>query len=104
MVSFKSPTGIAHATEVEASSLYEAAAMGLARLRKDGWVEGLGPSTRLGIQVREPATSHVVSVQQLQRLIKGTTSSPVETLRKAKLKHLLEGQNQSAARFERKTS
>jgi hypothetical protein len=88
-VSFKSPTGIAHAVDVEADSLYEAAALGLARLKSDGWIEGLGPSTRLEITVRAPATHHVVTVQQLQRWVNGTTNSPAETLRKAKLKQLM---------------
>ena len=89
-VSFKSATGVSHSVEVEAESLYEAAARGLARLKKGGWVEGLGPGTRLEIQVREPATHHVITVERLRRWIHGTTISPVETLRKAKLKHLLE--------------
>jgi hypothetical protein len=88
-VSFKSPTGIAHSVDVEAQSLYEAAALGLARLKQDGWVEGLGPATKLEIHVREPGTSHVVSVQQLHRWIGGTTNSPAESLRRAQLKHLL---------------
>lgn len=88
-VSFQSPTGIRHAVDVQADSLYEAAALGLVALKKDGWIEGLGPSTRLEIQVREPATSHVISVDRLKRWANGTTSSPVETLRKVKLRKLL---------------
>jgi hypothetical protein len=28
--------------DVEAETLYEAAGLGLARLKKDGWIEGLG--------------------------------------------------------------
>jgi hypothetical protein len=88
IVSFQSPSAVTHSVEVQAESLYEAAALGLAKLRKDGWIEGLGPATRLEIEVREPATTHVLSVQQLQRWVNGTTSSPIETLRRAKLKHL----------------
>ena len=74
---------------IEAETLYEAATLGLARLKADGWVEGPGPGTKLEIHVRQPATSHVVSVQQLQRWMNCTNSSPAETLRKAKLKNLL---------------
>lgn len=88
-MSFKSPSGIAHSVEVQAESLYEAAALGLGMLKKDGWIEGLGPATRLEIAVREPATTHVITVQQLQRWLDGTTSSPADVLRKAKLKALL---------------
>ena len=88
-VSFQSATGVRHGVEVTAESLYEAAALGLAALKKDGWVEGLGPSTRLEITAREPGTSHTISVERLTRWAKGVTGSPVETLKKAKLRQLL---------------
>ena len=89
MVSFQSPTGIAHSVEVQAETLYEAAALGLGLLKKDGWIEGLGPATRLEITVREPATSHVITVQQFQRWLNGIADSPADVLRKAKLKALV---------------
>jgi hypothetical protein len=38
-VGFKSATGISHSVDVEAETLYEAAALGLARLKKDGWTK-----------------------------------------------------------------
>ena len=88
-VTFRSPTGVAHSVDVEAETLYEAAAIGLSRMKADGWVEGLGPATRLEIHVRQPATMHVLSVQQLQRWVHGTTKSPADTLRKARLQQLL---------------
>jgi hypothetical protein len=90
-VSFQGATGIRHAVDVEAGTLYEAAAIGLSRLKKDGWVEGLGPGSRLEIRVREPGTHHVITVDRLTKWINGTTVSPVETLRKAKMKQLLGG-------------
>jgi hypothetical protein len=88
-VGFKAATGISHSVEVEAETLYEAAATGLARLKKDGWIEGLGPGTKLEIQVRTPGSHHTLSVQQVQRWINSVNASPVETLKKAKLKQLL---------------
>jgi len=88
-VSFKSATGISHSVDVEAETLYEAAGLGLARLKKDGWIEGLGPGTRLEIAVREPSTIHCLSVQQLRRWIDGVTTSPAEVLRRARVKQLL---------------
>jgi hypothetical protein len=88
-VSFKSATGISHSVDVEAETLYEAAGLGLARLKKDGWIEGLGPGTRLEIAVREPATMHCLTVQQLQRWVNAVTSSPAEVVRRSKVKHLL---------------
>jgi hypothetical protein len=88
-VGFKSATGISHAVDVEAETLYEAAALGLARLKRDGWIEGLGPATRLEIQVRAPGSHHVLSVQQVERWVNSVNASPGETLKKAKLRHLL---------------
>jgi hypothetical protein len=88
-VSFKSATGITHAADVEAETLYEAAGLGLARLKKDGWIEGLGPGSRLEITVREPSTVHSLTVQQLHRWVNSVTTSPAEVLRRSKVKHLL---------------
>ena len=88
-VGFKAATGINHSVDVEAETLYEAAAMGLARLKKDGWIEGLGPGSRLEIVVRAPGSHHSLTVQQVQRWLNSVNSGPVETLKKAKLKHLL---------------
>ena len=88
-VSFKSPTGIIHGVEVEAETLYEAAGVGLARLKKDGWIEGLGPGSRLEIVVREPSTVHSLTVQQLHRWVDGLTASPSEVLRRARVKQML---------------
>jgi len=47
-VSFKRTTGISHSVDVEAETLYEAGGIGSARLKKDGWIEGLGPGTAAG--------------------------------------------------------
>ena len=88
-VSFKSPTGITHGVEVEAETLYEAAGLGLARLKKDGWIEGLGPASRLEIQVREPATVHSLTVQQLHRWVDGGVKTPADELRRARVKQQL---------------
>ena len=88
-VSFKSPTGITHGVDVEAETLYEAAGLGLARLKQDGWIEGLGPGSRLEINVREPGTTHVLTVQQLNRWIDGGSVSPAEALRRARVKKLM---------------
>jgi hypothetical protein len=50
-------------------SFYEAAALGVAGLKKDNWIEGLGLGSRLEIHVREPSTIHHFSVEQLHRWI-----------------------------------
>jgi len=76
--------------EVIAESVYEAAALGVSALRKCGWVDVVAPGTELDIQVREPATTHRISVQQVHRWCDGVAVSPDETLRKRRLKQLLQ--------------
>jgi hypothetical protein len=75
--------------ELDAESVYDAAIRGLALLRQDGWVDNMAAATELEVEVREPATRHTVSVQQLRRWCDSIATSPAETIRKAKLKQLL---------------
>jgi hypothetical protein len=90
-VSFVGPRGVRHAIEVNSESLYEAAILGVSLLRQDGWADPIGQGTSLEIQVREPTTTHTVTVAQLQRWVDGVAISPDETLKKRKLKALLMG-------------
>jgi hypothetical protein len=89
MVSFVGPTGVRHSVDVTAESLYEAAILGVAALRADGWAEQIAPGTQLEVQVRGPATTHCVTVIQLRRWCEGICVSPEETLKKRKLRAML---------------
>jgi hypothetical protein len=88
-VSFAGPSGIRHSVEVTAESVYEGAALGVSALRESGWTDAIAPGTALEIQVREPATSHRLTVGQIQRWCDGVAVSPDETLKKRRLKQLL---------------
>jgi hypothetical protein len=88
-VSFTDVRGIKHSAEVEAESLYEAAVQGIRRLNQDPWIERIGPGTKLEIDVREPSTKHVLSVEQVERWLAGATANPTEATKKKKLKLLL---------------
>ena len=81
--------GSRHSVDVLAESLFEAAALGLKLLRDEGWVDKPGPATRLEVQVRTPAVKHEVTVLQIQRWLEGTSISPNEMVKKAKLKSML---------------
>ena len=72
-----------------AESIYEAAAQGVSALRKSGWADVVAPGTVIEVQVREPATSHRLTVQQIHRWCDGVAASPDETLRKRRSKQLL---------------
>jgi hypothetical protein len=88
-VSFIGPSGVRHAVEVSADSLYEAAIVGFSLLKQDGWADPIAPGARLEIQAKQPATTHSVSLAQLRRWVDGVAVSPDDTLRKRKLKALL---------------
>jgi hypothetical protein len=54
-------------------------------LRRDPWNETIGPATRLDIEVPQPAITHTVTVQQLQRWASGSAVNPDERIRKDQL-------------------
>lgn len=88
-VSFSGPSGIRHSVDVTAESVYEAAALGVSALRESGWADAVALGTELEIQVKEPPTCHRITVHQIHRWCDGIATSPDETLRKRRLKHLL---------------
>jgi hypothetical protein len=88
-VSFTGPSGLRHSVEVTAESIYEAAALGVSALKNSGWADAIALGTELEVQVREPATSHRLTVQQIRRWCDGVAVSPDETLKKRRLKELL---------------
>ena len=89
MVSFADVRGIRHSVDVEAESLYEAAILGVTRFRKDPWIERVGDATVIEVEVREPATKHALSLNQIERWLSGVTANPSEASKKAKLKMML---------------
>ena len=97
-VGFKAATGISHSVEVHAETLMEAAGYGLALLKRDGWIEGLGPRTTLEITVREPSTQHLVTVLEFTKWLARTTGTPADSLRRAKIKKLMDGEALRATR------
>jgi hypothetical protein len=67
------------------------AARALSALRRDAWIDGIGPVTRLKLQVPQPAITHTVTVQQLERWANGSAVNPDERIRKDQLKAILSG-------------
>ncbi len=81
--------GLRHSTRVQAEAVFEAAAVGLAILKKDGWTPPIGGATLINVEVREPVTSHQLTVIQIQRWLQGATTSPNERVRKDRLRAIL---------------
>ena len=88
-VSFLDHRGIRHTVDVQAESLFEAAVLAIQNFRQDPWLEPVGPATVLDVEVRQPATRHAVSLQQVERWLAGATPNPTEASKKAKLKMIL---------------
>lgn len=88
-VSFLDQRGIRHSVDVQAESLFEAAVLAIQTFRQDPWMERIGPATVLDVEVRQPATRHAITLQQVERWLAGATPNPSEASKKAKLKMLL---------------
>jgi hypothetical protein len=88
-VSFTGPSGVRHSVDVSAESVYEAAALGLSRLRRDEWTDQIAPGTPIEITVREPATTHTVSLAQIRRWCDGVAVSPDELQKRKRVKELI---------------
>jgi len=91
-VSFVDVRRVRHTVEVQAESLYEAAILAVRTFKADPWIEDLGPSTPLEIEVREPAAKHAITMHQVERWLNGASVSPNEMVKKTKLKSLMMGQ------------
>ena len=90
-MSFVDSSGIRHSVEVAAESLYEAAALAVREFRGHPWVDDVEPGaiTPLAVSVKAPATTHEVSIQQIERWVKGTPKGPRETALKSRVRELL---------------
>src|SRR5215475_9748974 len=91
-VSFTGPSGLRRFVDVTAESVYEAAALGLSRLRRDEWADQIAPGTPIEITVRQPATTHTVSLAQIDRWCDGVAVSPDEVQKRKRVKDLIDVQ------------
>jgi hypothetical protein len=90
-VSFEDGAGVTHTVSVAASSLYEAAALGVAEFKRCGFaLAAVGPGTRLKISVELPATVHELSVSRLQSWLDSSAKTPREQAVKVRLRQLLD--------------
>jgi hypothetical protein len=75
---------------VAASSLYEAAALGIAEFKRCGFAMAtIGPATRLKVSVEIRATVHELNVSRLQAWLESGGKTPREHAVKVRLRQLL---------------
>lgn len=83
--------GVRHSVDVTAESVFEAAALALAAMRRSAWLDTPGRASRLEIAVYEPVVKHTLTVEQVERWLDGATSSPNEKVKKDRLKGMMAG-------------
>jgi len=57
---------VRHSVEVTAETLYETAAQALSVLKHSEWGDAIGPRTELYVTVKNPETTHRVTLDQIR--------------------------------------
>lgn len=86
IVSFLDLDGLRHSVEVEAESLYEAAALAVRTFRQHNCAPG--PITKLDVEIRSSVT-HTITLEKVQSWLDTGPRSPREFVLKQRLKELL---------------
>jgi len=96
-VSYLDSRNVEHAVDVTADSLFEAAAVAVRAFREGALVEELPvPGTELRITVSPLPVEHRVRLQRVEQWAQtGTVKSPVEMLRRERVRELLGLKNEA---------
>jgi len=96
-VSYLDSRNVEHAVDVTADSLFEAAAVAVRAFREGALVEELPvPRTELRITVSPLPVAHRVRLQRVEQWAQtGTVKSPVEMLRRERIRELLGLKNEA---------
>ncbi len=96
-VSYLDSRNVEHAVDVTADSLFEAAAVAVRAFREGALVEELPvPGTELRITVSPLPVEHRVRLQRVEQWAQtGTVKSPVEMLRRERVRELLGFKNET---------
>jgi hypothetical protein len=89
-VSFTDGADVTHTVTVSASSLYEAAILGIAEFKKCGFAfGGISGATRIKIAVELPAITHELTVANVQSWLETNGKTPREQAKKVTLRQVL---------------
>jgi len=86
LVSYLDSEGLRHTVEVEAESLYEAAALAVRTFRQHACDPG--QHSKLAVEVRSSVT-HTITLKKVHDWLNGGAKSPREAITKDKLRDLL---------------
>jgi hypothetical protein len=88
VVSFSDPSGVRHAVEVGADTLYEAAILALKSFREHDCVPGA--AAHLSVEVKSPCVTHTLVVRSIEEWLTAGGKNPKEAIEKRRLKALLD--------------
>ena len=86
IVSYLDTDGLRHKVEVQAASVYEAAALAIAAFKKHNCQPG--ELSQLDVEVRTSVT-HTVTVKRLRQWVNGGARTPKEAITKERIRELL---------------
>ena len=86
-VSFEDSDGIRHSVVVQADSLFEAAALALARFRGAEIV--VGPAATFDVAVSEPVVTHAIRMARVRDWLGTGGRTPKEQATKSRLRDML---------------
>ncbi|MEP7367198.1 MAG: hypothetical protein ABI972_28385 [Acidobacteriota bacterium] len=78
-----------HSVVVTAESLYEAVALGIDLLRKNGWVGEMPAAGVVRVRVEPPPVEHMVDLRTLKRWVELRAKSPRDVAMRSKVKQIL---------------
>jgi hypothetical protein len=82
--------GVEHTVEVNAESLYEAVARGLAAFRNANWVSRIGTGqTTITVVVTQPEVEHKIRMRDFEAWLESSGRSPAEIALGSRLRQLL---------------
>ena len=80
---------VEHSVRVRASSVYEAALIGLRRLERMGWESNGKQIADLTVEVWETPTIHRVNIERMLQWLKQPGKTPKEMIRKDRLRAII---------------
>ena len=89
-VTIQDMEGVSHAVEVTAETLYEAVALGMAAIRTDEWVNGIGQGLNpVRVRVMNVPVEHEVKIMDFTKWLDRSGGSPREISDRKRIKSIL---------------
>lgn len=87
-MSFEDNDGVRHSVVVQADSLFEAAALAMARFRGSELV--IGPAATFEVAVSEPIITHAIRMARVRDWLGSSGRTPKEQATKSRLREMLQ--------------